>query len=126
MNRTDTHLLDLPTEILFTILKKLDNINVLYSLIGIGTERLELLAKDETFTNTLNFVSTDTADICSIADSILNRFCRDILSRIELNVKSLILESMSTHVAKIAAILPISKKIGVKLELIVFGTKTGD
>jgi hypothetical protein len=106
MNHTDTHLLDLPTEILFTILKKLDNINVLYSLIGIGIERLELLAKHETFTNTLNFVSTDIDRICSIDNSILNRFCTDILPRIQFNVKSLIFESMTMEHILLAADYP--------------------
>jgi hypothetical protein len=55
----DIHLLHLPNEILFTILKKLDNMNVLYSLIVIGSARLDLLAQDKIFTNTLNFVSSD-------------------------------------------------------------------
>jgi hypothetical protein len=106
MNRTDTHLLDLPTEILFTILKNIDNMNVLYSLIGIGIERLELLAKDETFTNTLNFVSTDIDGICSIPNSILDRFCTDILARIQSNVKSLIFESMTMERILLAADYP--------------------
>lgn len=92
MNRSDAHLLDLPNEILFTILNKLNNMNVLYSLIGIGTERLELLVREKTFTNTLNFVSIDN-DICSINDSTLNRFCTDILPRIQNNVKCLIFQS---------------------------------
>jgi hypothetical protein len=82
-------LLDLSNEILFTILKKLDNMNVLYSLIGISIERLDLLAKDKIFTNTLNFVLTDVDDVCSIPDPILNRFCNDILPQIHCNVRCL-------------------------------------
>jgi hypothetical protein len=87
-------LLDLSNEILFTILKKLDNMNVLYSLIGISIERLDLLAKDKIFTNTLNFVLTDVDDVCSIPDPILNRFCNDILPQIHCNVRCLTFESM--------------------------------
>jgi hypothetical protein len=93
MNRTDGHLLDLPNEMLFIILNKLNNMNVLYSLIGIGTERLELLAREKTFTNTLNFISTDNDDICSMNNSTLNRFCTDILPRIQYNVECLIFQS---------------------------------
>ncbi|CAF4229924.1 unnamed protein product, partial [Rotaria sordida] len=60
----------------------------------IGIERLESLAKDIIFTNTLNFVSNDTDNICSINDSILDRFCSDILSQIHYNVQYFIFESM--------------------------------
>ncbi|CAF1102699.1 unnamed protein product [Rotaria sordida] len=62
--------------------------------LGIGIERLESLAKDIIFTNTLNFVSNDTDNICSINDSILDRFCSDILSQIHYNVQYFIFESM--------------------------------
>jgi len=95
----DIHLLHLPNEILFTILKKLDNRNVLYSLISIGIERIDLLAQEKTFSNTLNFVSTDADDTCSINEPILDRFCIDILPRIQYNVKCLIFESKNheTH-----------------------------
>jgi len=94
MRSTNICLLDLPDEILFTVLKKLDNMNVLYSLIGIGIKRLDLLAKDKTFTNTLNFVLTDVDGVCSIPDPILNRFYNDILPQIHCNVKCLIFETM--------------------------------
>jgi hypothetical protein len=93
MTRMDIHLLDLPNETLFTILKKLDNMNVLYSLIGIDNERLDLLAQEKNFSNTLNFVSTDADDTCSINKPIVNRFCIDILPRIQYNVKCFIFES---------------------------------
>ncbi|CAF1125301.1 unnamed protein product [Rotaria sordida] len=90
MNRTDIHLLDLPVEILLKILKELNNIDVLYSLIGI--EGLDILAQDEIFTNTLNFAFTDNNDKYSMDEPMLNRFCKDILPRIHYNVKCLYLE----------------------------------
>ena len=40
MNKHNVHLLDLPNEIEFLILFKLDNINVLYSSMGINNQRL--------------------------------------------------------------------------------------
>ena len=97
MNQHNVHLLDLPNEILFLILKKLDNVDVLYSLLGINNQRLEIIAQEQIFTNILNFVSISqsTDEISSISDSILDRFCIDILPRIHKNVKSLILESVS-------------------------------
>ena len=97
MNQHNVHLLDLPNEILFFILKKLNNIDVLYSLLDIDNQRLDIIAQDQIFTNILNFVSISqsTNEISSISGSILDRFCVDILPRIHENVKSLTVESVS-------------------------------
>jgi hypothetical protein len=93
MNGLIIRLLDLPNEILLIILKKLDNINVLYSFIDIGVERLELLAQSEIFTNTINLTSTDSGHICSVNNSILDRFCIDILPQIQCSIRYLIVEA---------------------------------
>ncbi|CAF0820594.1 unnamed protein product [Rotaria sordida] len=97
MNQHNVHLLDLPNEILFLILRKLANVDVLYSFLGINNQRLEIIAQQQIFTNVLNFVSISqsTDEISSISASILDRFCNSILSRIYINVKFLILESVS-------------------------------
>lgn len=92
MNRSNVQFLDIPNEILLIILKKLDNIDVLYSFVGINNDRLNILAQENIFTNTLDFVSPLT-DSYSIPDPILNRFCSYILPRIHHNVKYLVLES---------------------------------
>ncbi|CAF3801159.1 unnamed protein product [Rotaria sordida] len=89
MNQSDIHLLDLPNEILIIILKKLDNIDVLYSLFGINNERLDILVQDDVFINILNFVKT------SFIDSKLDRFCTVILPQKHHCVKKLILETTS-------------------------------
>ncbi|CAF3934677.1 unnamed protein product, partial [Rotaria sp. Silwood1] len=70
MNEHNVHLLALPNEILLLTLKKLDNIDVLYSLLGINNQRLDIIAQHQIF----------------------NRFCVDILPRVHQNVKSLIVE----------------------------------
>jgi hypothetical protein len=85
MNRSSVNLLDLPDEILLMILKKLDNIDVLYSLLDINNGRLDILAQDNTFTNILCFVSIN--DIC-----LIDGFCNYILPRIHHNVKGFILD----------------------------------
>ncbi|CAF2065713.1 unnamed protein product [Rotaria magnacalcarata] len=94
MNQHNVHLLDLPNEILFLILRKLNNVDVLYSLMDINNQRLDSIAQDQIFTNILNLApilqSTD-----GISSSILDRFCVDILPRIHKNVKSLTAESDS-------------------------------
>lgn len=91
MNRSNVHLLDLPNEILFIIFKKLDNVDVLYSFFNINNERLDNIIREQTFSNTLNFVSSTCNGIT--IDSILDRFCNYILPRIHYNVKCLIVES---------------------------------
>ncbi|CAM4851443.1 unnamed protein product [Rotaria magnacalcarata] len=93
MNQFNVHLLNLPNEILLIILKQLNNIDVLYSLLGINSEKVNILAQENVFINTLNFVSILTDDNYSISNSILDRFCLEILPRVHHNVKSLILES---------------------------------
>jgi len=57
MNQSNVGLLDLPNEILLIILKKLNNMHVLYSLLAVDNQRLDILAQENTFTNTLNFGS---------------------------------------------------------------------
>ncbi|CAF1354120.1 unnamed protein product [Rotaria magnacalcarata] len=111
MNRTDIHLLDLPVEILLKILKRLNNMDVLYSLIGV--EGLDLLAQDDIFTNTLNFVLTDNGDYYSINEPILNRFCNDILPRIQYNVRSLYLETTTMDHILRAGVYPNLTKLKI-------------
>ena len=93
INNSKMCLLDLPNEILIKIFKNLSNMDILYSLTGIDVERLDLLVQSEIFTNTLNFVSNDSDTICSINDSILDRFCLNILPQIQHNVRYLIVEA---------------------------------
>ncbi|CAF1438566.1 unnamed protein product [Rotaria sordida] len=107
MNQSNVGLLHLPNEILSIILKKLDNMDVLYSLLDVGNQRLNMIAQEKMFTKTLNFVIiTSFDDILSITDSKLDRFCINILPKINLNVKSLILESGSMERILLAADYP--------------------
>jgi hypothetical protein len=92
MNRSDVHLLDLPDEILLIILKKLNNIDILYSLWNINNERLNTLAQEKIFSDILNFESID--NISSIDRFKLDRFCIDILPGIHDNVKYFILKQV--------------------------------
>ncbi len=57
-------------------------------------QRLDIIAQEQIFSNTLNFVSKSQS-IDEVSGSILDRFCVDILPRTHKNVKSLILESAS-------------------------------
>lgn len=93
MNYCQMNLLDLPNELLLLILKKLNNIDVLYSMFGVDHQQLDVLLSDNTFTNTLNFVLTLTNDhITSLPDGTINRFCENILPKIDQTIKYLILD----------------------------------
>jgi hypothetical protein len=104
MTQTNVHLLDLSDEILLIILKKLNNIDVLYSLLNIDNERLSILAQEKIFSNTLKFVSID--NISSIDHHKIDRFCIDILPRIHHNVKCFILEPVIMERILLAADYP--------------------
>ena len=81
MNQHHVHFLDLPNEILFLIFKQLDNIDVLYSLLGINNQRLDIIAQEQIFSNSLNLVpiSQSSDEISSISGLIFDRFCNSIL-----------------------------------------------
>jgi hypothetical protein len=107
MSRSNTTLFDLPNEILLIILKKLDNMDVLYSLMDVDNQRLDMILREEAFTKSLNFIlTTITDDVLSIGDSILDRFCMKILPKIDYNIKSLTLESGSMECILLAADYP--------------------
>jgi hypothetical protein len=81
--------------------------DVLYSLLDVDNQRLDTIILDKAFTKTPNFVlTTTTDDVVSIADSILNRYCINILPKIDHNVTALILESESMKRILLAADYP--------------------
>ncbi|CAF1473128.1 unnamed protein product [Adineta steineri] len=66
-----------------------------------------MIIKEKTFTNTLTFVlTTITGNVLSIDDLIVDRFCINILPKIDYNIKSLILESQSMERILLAANYP--------------------
>jgi len=107
MNQSNVSFLDLPNEILLMILKKLDNMDVLYSLLDVHNQRLDMIVQEKTFTKSLSFVlTTSTDDILSIPDAIIDRFCIKILPKIDYNVTCLVLESESMERILLAAKYP--------------------
>lgn len=90
MYRSNVEFPSLPNEVLLMILKKLNNMDVLSSLFGVDVQRLDLFLQHETFSHSLDFTSKTIA-----ADSIFDRFCIDILAKMNHCVRSLIVESGS-------------------------------
>ena len=91
MEHLSIKLNDLPDEILIIILKKLYNVEVLYSLIGVN-KRLNTIAHDSIFTSHLYFLDKF---IYSLPNPMIDRFCSEILPWIHHKIKSLKLESTS-------------------------------
>jgi hypothetical protein len=104
MNRPSVNVLDLPNEVLFYILRKLDNRDVLYSLFGIKNKRFDNIARDKTFSNTLDLALTNHET--TIVDSILDKFCNRILPQIYYNIKCLVVRSASMERILIATQYP--------------------
>jgi hypothetical protein len=87
MNHPTLNILDLCDELLLIIFNKLDNINVLYSFVGVN-KKLDRLARDITFTRSIDLVTNENND------SILNRFIFDIIPRIQHNIECLTLDPL--------------------------------
>ncbi|CAF1425397.1 unnamed protein product, partial [Rotaria sordida] len=95
---------DLPDEILMIIFKKLNNLDIFYSFHSVN-QRLNEIINDPIFTSRLTFVkwsSDNFIDLLS-CNTILNRFCLQILPEIHNKIKWLDLESSSMkHVLRVA------------------------
>ena len=102
MCSSSVHLFDLPDEMLLYIVKRLDNVNVLYSLFGIDDGRLDRIIREKTFSHHLNFTSILHHN--ATIDSILDRFRQNILPHIHFNIRSLTVEP--SHMERILLASP--------------------
>ncbi len=99
-------LTDIPDEILLLILNKLTNIEVLYSLIGINI-RLDKIVNDPIFTEHLTLIRRSSNNVInSLDDSILERFCSEILPKIHYKIKWFDLEPLCMERILLAAEYP--------------------
>jgi hypothetical protein len=106
MENLCVRLTDIPDEILLMILNKLTNIEVLYSLAGINI-RLDKIANDPLFTEHLSLIRRLSSNvISSLDDSILERFCSEILPKIHYKMKWLDLEPLCMERILVAADYP--------------------
>jgi len=96
-------LIDLPDEILLKIFNELNNVDVLYSLMGVNT-RFDKILNDLKFTNSLTLLECELDDsIYSLPDPILARFCSQIIPQIFNKIKWLDIESTSMERVLLAA-----------------------
>ncbi|CAF2934348.1 unnamed protein product [Rotaria sp. Silwood2] len=73
MKHLFSQLMNLPNEIFMIILSNLDNIEVLYSLIGVN-RRLDQIARDPNFTSQLALIKYNSSPVLtsSLSDLLLN------------------------------------------------------
>ncbi|CAF1019815.1 unnamed protein product [Rotaria sordida] len=105
---------DLPDEILIIIFKKLNNLDVLYSLQGVN-QRLNHIIYDPIFTSRLTFVKRLLHNFIDVfhCNMVLNRFCLQILPEIHDKIKWLDLESSSMKYILHAAHYPNLHTLGL-------------
>ncbi|CAF3806548.1 unnamed protein product [Rotaria sp. Silwood1] len=95
MHNSLIHLPDLPDEILLIIFKKLNNVELLYSLTNVN-KRLQKIVHDSIFTSHLTLLHYFSKDyIYPLLDPIVDRFCLHILPEIYHKIKWLNLESLT-------------------------------
>ncbi|CAF2117090.1 unnamed protein product [Rotaria magnacalcarata] len=97
-NNNHLNILDLPNEILFIILKKLNMVDVLYSLMDV-TQRFDQLVFDPFYIRNLNMISMTMKSFYdrtySIDNQVLDGICKNILPRIYDQVNELVVEQYS-------------------------------
>jgi hypothetical protein len=115
MSKKQSHinLIDLPDEILVKIFNTLNNVDVLYSLMGINTQ-LDKILNDSIFTNCLTLMECRLYDrFYSLPDSVLTRFCSEIIPQIFFRIKWLNIESTSMDRVLFAANYPNLSGLGL-------------
>ena len=97
-------LMDLPDEIIMFILNKLDNVNVLYSLMNVNV-RLDRILHDATFTKKIALVET-IRYVKRLDEKLLDRFCLELLPKIHHQIQRLSIDSLSMERVLLAADYP--------------------
>jgi hypothetical protein len=99
-------LIDLPDELFLMIFKILNNVQLLYSLMGIN-KQLDRILSDSIFTKDLTlFRNLPNDHICPLVDTIFDRFCLHILPEIHHKINILNLESLSMERILLSADYP--------------------
>jgi hypothetical protein len=98
ISKKEKNLLDLPNEIILIIMKKLDMVDVLYSLVNV-TQRFDHLVFNPTYIRTLDITCLRRElfpdRIYSTDSHVLERICQNIIPRINHQVNELITDQHS-------------------------------
>lgn len=92
MSHIASQLLSFPDELLLMIFKQLDNIDVLYSLMGLD-KHLDAIIRDPCFTTVLTLMKSNDDIERDQNEIFLDRFCFDIIPKIHHLIEWLKLDS---------------------------------
>ncbi len=92
LNNNQINILDLPDEILLYIFNKLNNVDILYSLMDVN-QRFDRLAFNYLYIHDLDFTANSLLD-CEYSER-LDRICKSILPRIRHQINKLTLGQLS-------------------------------
>jgi len=103
LSKNDMNILDLPDEMLFAIFKKMNMVDVFYSLVDVN-QRFHRLVLDSLYISHLNLTNQTLLNEKSpTANQILDRICEKILRRIHHKINKLTVQPLSMK-----CILPIN------------------
>ncbi len=91
MEKSCTQSEDLPNEILSMIFKKLDNCYVLYSFMGLN-QRFDKILNGSIFIRNLTLIKSIDISLYQSTDTILDRFCLEILPKIHDKIEQINIE----------------------------------
>jgi hypothetical protein len=96
LNSNGMNIIDLPDEILLSIMNKLNNIDVLYSLVDVN-QRFDRLTLHSLYFRHLDFLVSSFHDVCEPQKyyQIINRICQNISPRFHHQMNELTLEHIS-------------------------------
>jgi hypothetical protein len=100
MECSRVELFDLPDEILLMIFKKLENVEILYSLMDINMQ-LNQIVSTPIFTSQITLMKQTSP--LELPDIVVDRFCLQILPKIHDKIKWLKLETFSMERILLAA-----------------------
>ncbi|CAF3547513.1 unnamed protein product [Rotaria sp. Silwood2] len=106
MDYSTVQLLDLPDETPIEIFTKLNNVDVINSVLSVN-KRLDRLTRDTIVTYFLNLTTKSLlGERCPMPSIMLDQFCSYILPQIHRNIKSLVLEPSSIERILLASDYP--------------------
>jgi hypothetical protein len=109
----DHSFIQLPDEILLIILKKPNNCNVLYSLLGVNERLNSIVNNNPIFTKHLTLTTPFNDLSYQFTDTIIDRFCLEILPKINDKIERLDVESSSMERILLATYYPNLHTLGL-------------
>lgn len=112
MNYSVVSIMNLPDEMIIKIWNNLNNVDILYSFVGVN-KRFDKLVRDRVYTRSIQLTekNLETNKYCPLPDSIIDRYCFNILPEIHQYIECLILEPLSMKRILLSTDYPCLRKL---------------